>query len=288
MGKRIRTIGLLAAISLGVSLTASAQGRGFAGRTMGGGFAGRGISGIQRGGLAPGRGPAVFGAPGVFRGGFGLGSFGLGGFRGGFGFVPPLVGSPLNPNFAPIFGAPGLGFDFQHLAAIERPALNRFGHRRGFFPFFPSFAPLFFNTLPLDYSGYSYPCDPNYYSCANPCAPNDYACLSNYNAAVPDFYTQSAQQPQYLIPRPYANVPSNPAPSATTETPPPPAPDLGQLILVRRDGQVLLVVAFTVRDRTLTYITKEGARLSFPVSDLDKQATRQMNEADGTSISLPD
>jgi hypothetical protein len=63
---------------------------------------------------------------------------------------------------------------------------------------------------------------------------------------------------------------------------------LGQLILVRSDGEVLLAVAFTVSKGRLTYITNEGTKRSFPVSELDKQATQQMNDANGTSVSLPE
>ena len=54
------------------------------------------------------------------------------------------------------------------------------------------------------------------------------------------------------------------------------------------DGEVLLAVAFTVRNGQLTYITNEGTKRSFPVSELDKQATQQMNDANGTSVSLPE
>src|SRR5438445_3614737 len=63
-------------------------------------------------------------------------------------------------------------------------------------------------------------------------------------------------------------------------------PELGQLILVRNDGQVLLAVAFTVRDCQLTYLTNQGTRRSFPVSELHKDATRQINDATGTAVSL--
>jgi hypothetical protein len=82
---------------------------------------------------------------------------------------------------------------------------------------------------------------------------------------------------------------AEPAPRAVEpQTPAPPPPELGQLILVRRDGQVLLAVAFTTNRGQLTYITRDGTRRSFPVSELDKDATRQMNEANGTSVSLPE
>lgn len=107
---------------------------------------------------------------------------------------------------------------------------------------------------------------------------------------MPDYYTQAAQQPQFETPQPQPETP----PAETTpraaepQVPAPPPPELGQLILVRRDGRVLLAVAFTANHGQLTYITQEGTRRSFPVSELDKDATRQMNDANGTSVSLPE
>ena len=176
-----------------------------------------------------------------------------------------MVGTPLNPNFAPIRGVPGLGFDFQHLAAIEQPFRDRFGHiREGLF-----FTPLFFDALPL-----YYPYDTEY----------------PYESGIPDYYTGAAQQPQFVIPPPQPTPPpAETSPRATEpQTPAPPPPELGQLILVLRDGRVLLAVAFTTNHGQLTYITQEGTRRTFPISELDKDATRQMNDANGTSVSLPE
>jgi len=198
-----------------------------------------------------------------------------GAFRG---FAPPLVGTPLNPNFAPLRGVPGFGFDFEHLAAIQGASRGRFGRgdrdRRGFF------TPLFFGGLP--YYPYDYPYDNEY--------PNDTGYPND--TAAPDNYTGAAQPPIFVVPQPQPNT-SAPAdaPSrqaATPQVPPPPPPELGQLILVRSDGEVVLAVAFTVRNGQLTYITNEGTKRSFPVSELDKQATQQMNDANGTSVSLPE
>jgi hypothetical protein len=249
MAKGIYKLGLVFALGLGVALSASGQGRGMAAPGHGFSTPARGVSGPgrvggQRGGLGT--------APGVHRPGL---------------FAPPLVGTPLNPNFAPIRGVPGLGFDFPHLAAIQRPFRDRFGHlRRGLF-----FSPLFFDSLPL-----SYPYDGEY----------------PYEEGVPDYYTEAAQQPQFVIPPPQLQPAPPSAETAprvvTPQAPAPPPPELGQLILVRHDGQVLLAVAFTTNHGQLTYITREGTRRSFPISELDKDATRQMNDANGTSVSLPD
>jgi hypothetical protein len=65
-------------------------------------------------------------------------------------------------------------------------------------------------------------------------------------------------------------------------------PDSGQLILVRKDGQIVTPNAFAISGDQLVYISRQGARLSFPVSDLDKDTTRKMNQANGTNIAIPD
>lgn len=220
------------------------------------------VSGFgQRRGSAPMRG---FSAPTRSFSGSSRGFSGPGrsnGSRRGF----PPVATPLNPSFAPLNGVPGLGFDFPHLAAVSQGSRNRFGSFR-FNRGFPSFfTPIFFDPLPLYYPS---------------------------ETETPDYYTQGAQAPQFLTPlpqQPIAPAPSQVAPreTATPQAPPPPPPELGQLILVRSDGQILLAVAFTVRNGQLTYINNDGTRRSFPVSELDKDATRQMNDANGTSVSLP-
>ena len=232
MVKAICKLGLLMALGVGIATSAVGQGRGSAASM-------RGFSATPRG-IAPSRGASAF------RRGGGRGSF------------PSHVGTPLNPNFGPINGVPGLGFDFPHLAAISRGSSRHFrgfgGFNNGFF------TPIFFDSLPLYYP---------------------------FDTDQPDYYTQGAQQPVFVVPPPQPQ-PTAPAPAeATPQMPPSRPPELGQLILVRRDGQVLLAVAFTVRNGQLTYITNDGTRRTFPVADLDKEATRQMNDANGTSVALP-
>jgi hypothetical protein len=226
MLKGTREFGLLMALSFGVGVSASGQGRGFSAPMRG--FS-RPAAGMSR--LRP-----------------------AGGFRRGF--IPPPLPLSVSLHFPPVNGVPGLGFDFTHLAVAGAglPPRFRFANR-GFFPFF---TPVFFGPT-LDYP-----------------------------LQVP--YAGAGQQPIIIV-----VPPQQPAAPPPTETPreaaspqnPSPPPELGQLILVRGDGQVLLAVGFTVRNGQLTYITNEGTRRSFPVSELDQDATRQMNEANGTSVSLP-
>lgn len=104
-----------------------------------------------------------------------------------------------------------------------------------------------------------------------------------------DVSYDTAQQPDYSQ-QPEQYVVEQPAPAPVQYAAPAPAaplPDVGEFILVRKDGQVVLASAFTFSGDRLTYITREGLRRSFPVAELDKDATRQMNEASGTTVVLP-
>jgi hypothetical protein len=71
----------------------------------------------------------------------------------------------------------------------------------------------------------------------------------------------------------------------------PPLRETDDLVLIRRDGALLFAVAFTVQpdtagDARLVYITREGHRRSLPLAELDLDATRDINEARGTSLHL--
>jgi len=100
-----------------------------------------------------------------------------------------------------------------------------------------------------------------------------------YDAQQPDY----SQQPEQYVVEQSAPAPVQNAGPASAA----PLPDVGEFFLVRKDGQVVLASAFTFsRDRVI-YITREGLRRSFPVDELDKDATRQKNEASGTTVVLP-
>jgi hypothetical protein len=172
--------------------------------------------------------------------------------------VVPRAARPLSPNFAPLNRVSSLGFGYTHLAVI-RTTRDRFGrlHR------VRVITPIFFSA---GYPGY-YPYDYGYYD---------------------DTSYDTAQQP-VLQPAPADVEQFAPAPGESAVAPPEaPVPDIGQFILVRKDGQVVLAAAFTIAGDRLTYITGEGARRSLLVAELDKQTTRQMNDANGTTVALPD
>jgi len=87
-----------------------------------------------------------------------------------------------------------------------------------------------------------------------------------------------------------------PAPAAATEqelvvadrrTPAPaPVSDVGEFILVRRDGTQIHAVAFTRQIDRIIYITSDGLRHSLPLGDLDPDATIRVNEERGTSLQM--
>lgn len=166
------------------------------------------------------------------------------------------VGTPLNPNFAPIGTVPGLSFNLQGLAAADR---RNFARGRGGQFGTPL---LWYSPFYTPYLDYSYD---------QPQPPYDYEQLPQQQSP------QAAQFDQ-----------SEPAPAPEAAEPQPPPPEVGQFVLVRMDGRVIFASAFTTVDGRVTYITREGLRRSFPLSELDKDATREMNEANGTSVSLPD
>ncbi len=165
-------------------------------------------------------------------------------------------------NFDDGVGVPGLGFDYVHLAAISGNFRNNgqgFGHgthrQRDFI------TPIFFGGFP-------------YYS---------------------DFsdYQQEQQPPQIIViqqPAPAVTAqleapPTQGAYDAPTPAPAPaPVPEVGELILVRRDGRVLFASVFSVTGTQLQYVTPEGIRHTLPLTELDTVATQDMNEARGTTL----
>lgn len=74
---------------------------------------------------------------------------------------------------------------------------------------------------------------------------------------------------------------------AEPTNPPEPAREIGEFILVRRDGTVLSAVAFSAQPERIVYVTREGIRRSLPLADLDVNATLRMNEERGTTLHLP-
>lgn len=184
----------------------------------------------------------------------------------------------VTPGFGPIVnttefdGVPGLGFDFPHLAAISAGlGNNRSSHfgrgRRGQ----GSFAPIWFGGYPYYYDE------------------------SGYDQPEQQTVQPSQQQPQIIVIQ--QPVPAQQGADSVNDTgnlsssfaaPQADAPirDVGDFIFVRRDGRVLFASVFSVVGAQLQYVTPEGIRRTLAMSDLDADATRQMNEARGTTVQI--
>jgi hypothetical protein len=218
----------------------------------------------------------------------------LAAISGKFRFDPAFEhnGLGLNDNpFAPFFfsenpefrGVPGLGFDFPHLAAISGHIHfnlafehDRFGSNDN------SFVPIVWGEYPSS---------------------SDFIDPSVIQQIQQEFQQQGQPQPQIIViqqPAPVAGeqltgrvaqaLPSSSgssiAPSVASPAPVAPIRDVGEFILVRRDGRILFASAFYVSGGVLQYVTPESIRRTVAVAELDTEATHKMNEALGTTVDL--
>lgn len=170
---------------------------------------------------------------------------------------------------------PGLGFDYEHLAAIsgnlaekalidpatqaELALLARFN--RG------AFAP--------EYFLWDYP-----YSESEP---------TTYDNSDPQPQTQST--PQIVIVQTPAAAPGAQAygqgeASADLQTARPALPDASDFLLVLKNGVMVSAVAFTRKGDQLIYVTKEGNRRTMDMASIDADATSKVNAARGTPLKL--
>ncbi len=165
--------------------------------------------------------------------------------------------SVIRPNLSPNRNVPGLGFDYTHLAAINPRTQQTNGRGRraagsGFI------IPIFTDAFPYDYG---------HADSQQPAPPDD------------------DQGSPAALASPITIQPQSAPPDAIAS--PAPAPEAGQFILVRLNGQITMAVAFTISGSQLTYIATDGTRRSFALDELDQDATRQMNEANGHLLNLP-
>ena len=113
--------------------------------------------------------------------------------------------------------------------------------------------------------------------------------LSGYGGSVPtDYETPDAQPqpaPQIIIVQPPATAPAS-GPRAEREAAPAPLPDASDFLLVLKNGAMVSAVAFTRQGDQLVYVTKEGNRRTMSVASIDTDATSKVNEARGTPLKL--
>jgi len=102
---------------------------------------------------------------------------------------------------------------------------------------------------------------------------------------------QQQQPPIIVLQQPAAapaegtNVAQEPV--ARASEPEAPLPDAGEFILVKHDGTEISAVAFVRQGDEIAYVTRDGNRRFLPVSDLDPDATKMVNQDRGTSLQLP-
>ena len=153
------------------------------------------------------------------------------------------------------FAVPGLGFDFVHFAATH-PGFRHPSFIRPLTPIIPIGLPFF---------------------------------------AEPSPQIVIVQQPPMVIMQPSAPAEEDAEPARTrrraapeeSAAPAPPLRDVGDFVLVRRDGRLLLAVAFSTEGKQVNYVTREGIRRSVPLAELDLEATQRQNEERGTTLRLP-
>lgn len=117
--------------------------------------------------------------------------------------------------------------------------------------------------------------------------------------AMPQQFEQQPQessplQPQVIV----VQVPAAAEPSANKSPLPVPVqaqeqqeaapalPDIGQFVLVARDGTQVQASAFTRSNDEIVYITSDGLRHTMPLSDLDTDATLRLNSERGSQLQL--
>jgi hypothetical protein len=186
-------------------------------------------------------------------------------------FAPPANSA----GFENTNDVPGLGFDFPHLAAIARAQgrSTHFGHNehggQGF-------------VVPLFYGGYPYYADDYDQEQAAPPAPE-----ASEQAAQPEPQVSVIQQPasshEGSSSRSDAGNLSADAPAVSAEAA---VPDIGNFVLVQRDGRIVFASLYSVVGTQLRYITPDGFRRTMALADLDSDATEQMNEARGTTVQI--
>ncbi len=156
--------------------------------------------------------------------------------------------------------APGLGFDFPHLAAVSG---NRRHHSR------------FATGVPFDSFLLTSPS-----VIIDQPAPVEAQAQPATDDALP---ADSSDAEPVRRSRRYADSNSQPAENLA----PAPQRDVEEYVFVRRDGGLVFAVAYSWDNGTLRYVTPEGLRRSIGRDALDLNATQQFNEQRGLNFRAP-
>jgi hypothetical protein len=168
--------------------------------------------------------------------------------------VPSANGFTGAPVAEDDLGAPGLGFDYAHYAAVH-PNSGRHLFSGGIVPFVGG-------GIYIPYPVY----------------------LDNGSTAEP-----AAESTQAEVERPAEDTVTRPEPALVRSHAHSnlPIEQDSEYVFVRRDGTVFFAVAFTFDSTDLRYVTQDGFRRSVPLASLDLAATQQFNEQRGLSPRLP-
>lgn len=191
---------------------------------------------------------------------------------GGSSTVPLVVPTTgLNLSVAPgAFPVPGLGFDFTHhsivnanlgVRALIDPVTQ---HQLALAREIRRETPVAFPVMPLVVNSIQVIVVP----------PPPVVIIQS--PAPAEQHEEAAAEARSVAPAPVAPAP-----------PSEPYRQASEMILVRRDGSLLFVVAFLTRGENLVYVTADGNRRLLRLTELDREATLEMNEARGTSLRLP-
>jgi hypothetical protein len=99
------------------------------------------------------------------------------------------------------------------------------------------------------------------------------------------------QQPQsqqpIIVQAPQSEQSDEGAPQAEQEEASESLPDVGQFVLVLRNGTEIEAVAFTRMNDRIVYITEDGSRRTVALGDLNSDETERVNQERGTPLQLP-
>jgi hypothetical protein len=96
---------------------------------------------------------------------------------------------------------------------------------------------------------------------------------------------QQSQQPQIIVLQ-QAPPAEQAAPETAAAPEAPPLPDVGQFVLVLRNGTRIQAVAFTSSNGNIVYVTADGSRRTIAAADLDSETTIRVNQERGTPLQL--
>jgi hypothetical protein len=153
--------------------------------------------------------------------------------------------------------APGLGFDFPHMAAVN----GHRGHGR------------FFGGNSFGFSGFLL---------SSPGVIVDEGQPVENQPVVEEVATPSRAEGEDARGSEGRNFSGTVSAAA-----PAPQHDAAEYVFVRRDGGLVFAVAYSWDHGTLRYITREGTRGSVMQGALDMEATQQFNEQRGVDFRLP-